>query len=75
MLPTSRGTIALRDSEASSDPAIDPNYMATEVDRHVMREGLRKIWRVLRDTPSGLENIAGETVEEDGRPISEGHDR
>lgn len=65
MLPTSRDTITVRDSDANCDPVVDPNYLATEVDRHVMSEGLRKIPHVLRDTSSGLETIAEETVEED----------
>ena len=32
-LPTSRGTVRLADKESSSDPVIDPNYLATEMDK------------------------------------------
>ncbi|KAL1963927.1 hypothetical protein VTN77DRAFT_7733 [Rasamsonia byssochlamydoides] len=52
MLPTSRGTITLADKDPRSAPLIDPNYFATEADRYVLCEGLRKVREVLRETPS-----------------------
>ncbi|GLA30286.1 hypothetical protein AnigIFM63326_008490 [Aspergillus niger] len=64
MLPTSRGSIKLADRDVRSAPRIDPNYCATEADRYVLREGLRKLRKALRDTPAGQEMIESETVEE-----------
>ena len=61
LLPTSRGSITL----ASTNPtAIDPNYYATEADRHVMHTGLKKVMQVLLDTPEGQAMVLGETVAE-----------
>ncbi|KAL1857305.1 hypothetical protein Plec18170_003424 [Paecilomyces lecythidis] len=70
MLPTSRGSIRLKDPNPESLPLIDPNYLATETDRYVLREGLRKIYKVLRETEVGRELIVSETVEEGGRQVS-----
>ncbi|KAB8077053.1 hypothetical protein BDV29DRAFT_199460 [Aspergillus leporis] len=42
--------VCLRDRNPHSAPVIDPNYLATEVDRYMLREGLRKAREVLRDT-------------------------
>ncbi len=39
--PESRGTIRLRSADPAEHPAIDPNYLATETDRRMMREGLK----------------------------------
>lgn len=56
-MPTSRGTVTLADS-SSSDPEstllIDLNYLSTEANRCMMREGLRKLREVLCDTPARL---------------------
>ena len=65
MLPTSRGTITLASSDPLSPPVIDPNYYATEADRAAMREGLRQVYRVLRETPEGR-NIVVEEVPPSG---------
>ena len=70
ILPTSRGSIRLRDANPESAPLIDPNYLATETDRYVIREGLRKIHKVLRETEAGQEFIASEAVEDGGREVS-----
>ena len=43
--PESKGSIALRSSDPFDAPKIDPNYLATEEDRRVMREGLK----IMRD--------------------------
>lgn len=70
MLPTSRGSIRLTDANPESLPLIDPNYFATEADRHILRDGLRKIHRVLCETTAGQEFIASEAVEDGCRPVS-----
>jgi len=81
LLPTSRGTVTLASSNPADDPVIDPNYYATEMDRYVIRTGLRGIAKMLagteegrafvesETTPSGFEPIGAETSDEeiDGR--------
>ncbi|KAJ5103950.1 hypothetical protein N7532_004479 [Penicillium argentinense] len=42
MLPTSRGSITLSSSDPTAAPQIDPNYFATELDRVMMRNGVKK---------------------------------
>ncbi|MFP3943051.1 MAG: choline dehydrogenase [Alphaproteobacteria bacterium] len=39
--PESRGHIALKSADPRDYPAIQPNYLATETDRRVLREGTR----------------------------------
>lgn len=70
MLPTSRGSIRLKDANPESLPLIDPNYLATETDRYVLREGLRKIHKVLRETEVGRGFIVSEAVGEGGQQVS-----
>lgn len=52
-LPTSRGSVTLASSGPTDNPVIDPNYYATEMDRHVMREGFRMQSRLMLETPDG----------------------
>lgn len=60
MLPTSRGSVTISSSDPEASPVIDPNYQATEVDRHVMREGFRMQSKILLDTPEGQDLVTGE---------------
>lgn len=46
MLPTSRGRISLASKDPFTPPKIDPNYYATELDRVVIRNGVREALRV-----------------------------
>ncbi len=39
--PESRGSVRLRSSDAFAPPVIDPNYLAAEEDRRVMREAVK----------------------------------
>ena len=41
--PESRGTICLASADPFAHPAIDPNYLATEEDRRVMRESVKMV--------------------------------
>ncbi|KDA02960.1 choline dehydrogenase [Hyphomonas oceanitis] len=41
--PESRGTICLASADPFAHPAIDPNYLATEEDRRVMREAVKMV--------------------------------
>ncbi|KAK2756047.1 glucose dehydrogenase, partial [Colletotrichum kahawae] len=42
ILPTSRGSIKLASASITDSPLIDPNYLATAVDRYIVREGIRQ---------------------------------
>jgi choline dehydrogenase-like flavoprotein len=70
MLPTSRGSIRLADADPRSAPLVDPNYLATEADRYMLRQGLRKLYHVLRETDAGKAFIDSETTEHDAQPVS-----
>lgn len=59
-LPTSRGSINLSSNDPSAPPMIDPNYYATETDKHIMREGFRMQSKVLLGTPEGISLVIEE---------------
>ncbi|OTA57452.1 GMC oxidoreductase [Hypoxylon sp. EC38] len=60
--PTSRGTVTIASKNPADAPVLDPNYLATEVDKYVWRESLRKAATLMvGDTPLGREVVAGET--------------
>jgi choline dehydrogenase len=67
--PESRGTIGLKSSDPFDDPKIDANYLATETDRLVMREGVKIIRDVLSQNAlspyRGAEMSPGEAVRTD----------
>lgn len=60
LLPTSRGTVSIGSNDPVTSPVIDPNYLATETDKHVMREGFQMHSRLLLDTADGKELVTGE---------------
>ncbi|KAF8852577.1 glucose dehydrogenase [Acephala macrosclerotiorum] len=75
-LPTSRGSVNLKSKDARDDPVIDPGYYGTEIDRYVMRTGIRALSRMLEGevgkefiecetTPEGFEAVGGETGDEE----------
>lgn len=45
--PTSRGTIRITSPDATVAPAIRPNYLSTEQDRHIAAESLRLTRRIV----------------------------
>lgn len=67
--PESKGTIGLRSADPFDTPMIDPNYLATEEDRRVLREGMK----IMRDVVGqnalkpyrGPEMSPGESVKTD----------
>jgi choline dehydrogenase-like flavoprotein len=59
-LPTSRGSITLASSDPTENPIIDPNYYATETDRHVQREGFRIQSRLMFETSEGKDLVESE---------------
>ncbi|KAF4973308.1 hypothetical protein FSARC_383 [Fusarium sarcochroum] len=67
LLPTSRGSVSLNSAKPDHHPKVDLNYLSTEVDKHVSREGLRQLTKfMLRSKFS--EHIVGESVP-DGLPV------
>ncbi|KAL9024127.1 MAG: hypothetical protein Q9196_006741 [Gyalolechia fulgens] len=70
LLPTSRGSVTLASADPNASPCIDPNYNATEVDRYVMRSGLRQMMQVLLETNEGRALIEGETVGQGYSPLT-----
>ncbi|OCT49793.1 glucose dehydrogenase [Cladophialophora carrionii] len=48
MSPTSRGQIGISTASALDPPVIDPQYNKTEVDRALMRYGIRRLLRLAR---------------------------
>ncbi len=48
LAPSSRGTVRLRSSEPRSKPVIQPNYLSTELDRHVAADAIRVTRRLMR---------------------------
>jgi choline dehydrogenase len=45
--PDSRGTVRLASADAFDDPLIDPNYLAEETDRRVLRDSVRMVRDIL----------------------------
>ncbi|KAJ4017541.1 hypothetical protein NW752_001450 [Fusarium irregulare] len=62
-LPTSRGSVSLKSANPDDHPKVDLNYLATEVDRHVFREGLRQLTKFMLGTKFS-EHVIGESVPE-----------
>ena len=60
LLPTSRGSVALESIDPAADPIIDPNYLATEADRYVLRTAVRRILQLM-ETPEGQSLVESES--------------
>ncbi len=67
--PESRGTIKLRSTDPFDTPMIDPNYLATEEDRRVMREGMKMMRDIVKQDAfkpyRGPEMSPGKSVKTD----------
>ena len=67
--PESKGSVELRSTDPFDTPKIDPNYLATEEDRRVMREGLKIMRDVIGQNAlkpyRGPEMSPGESVKTD----------
>lgn len=68
--PTSRGTVKLQSTDPSAQTLIDPNYLATEVDRFVYREAMRQTSRLMLNTTFGASYIASETPPDQFEPVT-----
>lgn len=62
MAPTSSGSITLASADPEEPPRIDPNYYASEVDRVVLRAGIRQVSELLLNTPEGRDIVVCETT-------------
>lgn len=60
MTPTSRGSITISSASPSDPPVIDPNYYATEVDKVSMRESIRLVMKIMKESPGVKELVAEE---------------
>lgn len=66
LMPTSRGSVTLASESILDAPLVDPNYLATEVDRFVFRDNLRLDAEFLASnkTTMATQILAGEIVPE-----------
>lgn len=53
-LPTSRGHVSIRSPDPSDAPVIDANFLASEVDRFVWRDGIRRMIRLMTSGQTAL---------------------
>jgi choline dehydrogenase-like flavoprotein len=54
LLPTSRGSVSINSTDPTVPPVINPNFFASEVDRFVWRDGLRKMIKMMVGGQSSL---------------------
>lgn len=67
---TSRGSVTLETTNVHDDPILNPNYLTTEVDRTILREGARRMMEVV-ESRSGKEMLDGTEVVPDGhKPLN-----
>jgi len=59
--PESRGTLRIRSADPLEPPAIDPNYLATELDRHTNVAGFQQL-RSFMAMPAMKPFVAGEEI-------------
>ncbi|KAF5564774.1 alcohol oxidase [Fusarium phyllophilum] len=66
-LPTSTGSVSLKSGKPGDHPKVNLNYLSTEVDNHVFREGLRQLTRFMLESKFS-DQIIGESIPE-GLPV------
>ncbi|KAL4811797.1 hypothetical protein BDW67DRAFT_142943 [Aspergillus spinulosporus] len=69
LAPTARGQITLANADPTSAPVIDPSYCSKEVDRAILRDGIRRVARLLLDTPEGKDIVEHEVPRPGSEPI------
>ncbi|KAL4892737.1 hypothetical protein BDV59DRAFT_179657 [Aspergillus ambiguus] len=69
LVPTSRGSVTLASGDPASAPLIDPNFYATEVDRAILRAGVRQVVRLLTETPEGKKIVESEAKRPGFEPL------
>ncbi|GLB02590.1 hypothetical protein AtubIFM57258_003948 [Aspergillus tubingensis] len=70
MAPTARGQITLANANPESAPVIDPNYCSKEVDRAIFRDGIRRVAKLILDTPEGQDMVEHEVPRPSSEPIT-----
>ncbi|GFF57852.1 GMC oxidoreductase [Aspergillus udagawae] len=70
MVLTSRGRISLISSDPSVVPMINPNFYATEVDRTILRAGVRQVLRLFQEAPEGKDMIESEATGPKFKPLT-----
>ncbi|PVI02582.1 GMC oxidoreductase [Periconia macrospinosa] len=61
LLPTSRGTVTIKSTDPNDQPEIQPNYLATELDREVIAHAARRTLDALLGTEALKPIVEGET--------------
>ncbi|PVI02584.1 GMC oxidoreductase [Periconia macrospinosa] len=61
LLPTSRGTVTIKSKDPNDPPEIQPNYLATELDREVLTHAARRTLNALLGTEALKPIVKGET--------------
>lgn len=72
MTTESRGTVGLKSSDPRDSPEIDPAYYAAEVDRVILRAGIRKVLQLFYETEEGREMVEEESPPP-GLPLLKAH--
>lgn len=70
IMPISRGRITLASTDAKDDPVNDPNFYASEVDRVMLRHGIRQVVKLFLGTSEGQEMVKSEAVPEGWKPFT-----
>ncbi|KAK8062873.1 glucose dehydrogenase, partial [Apiospora hydei] len=72
MKPTSRGTVTIASKDPTDPPLLDPNYLATEVDKYVWRHSLRQAAKLMTGdtTVLGRDIVAGEAPFDEFGPLT-----
>ncbi|SCO76153.1 related to alcohol oxidase [Fusarium oxysporum] len=66
-LPTSTGSVSLKSGKPDDHPKVNLNYLSTEVDKYVFREGLRQLTRFMLDSKFS-DQVIRESIPE-GLPV------
>ena len=60
MQPTSHGTVTISSPDPAVPPVIDCNFYSTNVDRAVMRDGIRSVLSLMQSTQAGISMVESE---------------
>lgn len=71
MLPTARGSVSIRSKDCRDNPIIDPNCLSTEVDRTMIRAGVRRAIKAAR-VPEAKYVIESQTMPDGYLPLHRG---
>lgn len=61
LMPSSKGTVTISSTDIHDPPVIDPNYLATAVDKFVHRQGVRGLIKLMLGTETGKTLIDSNT--------------